>query len=386
MIVAATITILGIAIGIGVTQRAGLRMGGVVVIPLLAVYSLYSFEALPLFVVCGIIAYYLVNLIRSRTLIHGRQLLLTSIGVGAITPLTMVALFDMWNVSDSVAEIGFFGTILPGIAAYNYHKLDLEERRTDLLVSFGTLVALLALGAVLVNPTFATRLDPSLTTILFTPASDIAQYRRAVRGAVAPTTAFDRGRTLVLLAVGLLVSEAAHARWGVRMGGLIAIPLLVVLSLTNIWAVAVYLVGLGVVYAAITALNALTQVYGRVLLSCGVIASMGYGALVAAYAPVLSGFALYFTVLLTGIGAYNFHRVAPAERLESVVLSAGLFASLCLASQGIVETTRGGALTAISAAELVVLLGLISLSVHCTYHLEKRRRSVAKQHSRTVIP
>lgn len=385
MIAAAVITIVGIGISIGVTQLTGLRMGGVIVIPLLAVYSLYSFWALPLFLISAVIAYCLVGLIRNHTLIHGRQLLLTSLGVGAVAPIGSALLFETWNIFDSTIEIAFFGTILPGIAAYNYHKLDIEQRRKDVLVSGGTLVGLLVFGASFVNPTFATQFNPSLTSILFTSASDIAQYRQAVRGSVAPTTMLDRAWTLLLLLAGLGISELAHARWGVRMGGLIAIPLLVVLSLTNVWALGVYLVGLAVVYAAITAINALTLVYGRVLLSLGIITAMGYGMLVASYFPVVTGFSLYFTVILTGVGAYNFHRIAPAERTQSVALSAGLFSLLLAGSRGFIDPTPAGALTTVSTGDLLLLLGTICLGIYCAYLLEERRRTIAAHHSRGIL-
>lgn len=49
MIAALSITILGVLIGVGIAGMTGLRMDGVIVVPLLAMYSLYTFAALPLF-------------------------------------------------------------------------------------------------------------------------------------------------------------------------------------------------------------------------------------------------------------------------------------------------------------------------------------------------
>ncbi|WP_323171821.1 poly-gamma-glutamate biosynthesis protein PgsC/CapC [Natrialba sp. PRR66] len=385
MIVAAAITILGIAIGIGVTQYRGLRMGGVIVVPLLAVYSLYSFEALPLFLVTATLAYCLVGLIRRHTLIYGRQLLLVSLAAGALGPVTLALVFNRWAILGSTVELAFTGTILPGIAAYNYHKLDPEDRRLDLLVSAGLFVGLVAIAAALVSPTLATQLRSSLTSILFTPASDIAQYRNAVAGSVPTTTTIDRVWMLCLFLGGLVLSELAHARWGVRLGGLIAIPLLVALSIANAWTLGVFLAGVVVVYASITAINAITLIYGRVLLSLSVITAMGYGVLVASVAPTTVGFSLYFTVLLAGISAYNYHRVASAERLESVALAAALYALLLAGTRTFVEPRETGILTTVSAAEFAVLLGAVLFGIYCMHRLETRRQTVANYHSRQVL-
>jgi hypothetical protein len=385
MIAAAAITILGLAIGIAITQHLGLRLGGVIVVPLLAVYSLYSFAALPLFLVSGVVAYYLVGAIRSHTLIHGRQLLLTSLGIGAIVPISIFALFGVWDLFGSAAEIAFFGAILPGIAAYNYHKLDPADRRTDMLLSGGLLAGLIAFGASIVNPTFATQFDTGMASILFAPGSDIAEARHAVRGVATSESVLDRMWMLVLLGGGLAISELANARWGVRLGGLIAMPLLVALSLGNSWALGVYLVALAAVYTTITLINTATLIYGRALLSLGLITAMATGTLIASISPVVTGFALYFVVLLAGVGAYNFHRVAPAERLEAVGLSAGVFAALLIGTRMFVEAPSDGLLATVSVLELSLLVGAIALGAYCISTLEQRRWTVSKHHSREVL-
>lgn len=385
MIAAVAITVLGLAIGSVITQTTGYRLGGVIVVPLLAVYTLYSFAALPLFLVSGVVAYYLVGGIRSHTLIHGRQLLLTSLAVGATVPIASFALFEFWNVFGSAVEIAFFGAILPGIAAYNYHKLDPDERRADVLYSGGLLIGLIAFGASIVNPTFATQLDTGLASILFAPGSDIAQFRHSVRGTPGTAAVLDQMWMLVLLGTGLVLSEWANSRWGVRLGGLVAMPLLVALSLSNSWALGVYIVALAAVYAAITLVNAGTLVYGRALLSTGLIAAMTVGALVASLAPVVTGFTLYFVVLLAGVGAYNFHRVAPAERFASVSLSAGTYATLLIGTRSFVDPTSEGILATVSAVEVALLLVTLALSAYWVMTLERRRWTVSKRHARGTL-
>lgn len=384
MIAAVAITVLGLLLGIGIVQRTGLRVGGVIVVPLLAVYSLYTIAALPLFVLSTVIAYIGVGLIRNRTLIHGRQLLLASLGVGVTVPLISTVVFEIWPLFDSLAEIAFIGTILPGIAAYNFHKIGTEDRLTDIAVSFGVLGGLMTFGAALVNPTLATSVSPGLTSILFTPSSDIAQFNGAVRGAVATATFLPREPTVLLLLAGLVASESAHSRWGVRTGGLIAVPLLVVLALTNVWTIPVYLAGLAVVYGAINLIHRQTLLYGRVLLSLGLVVSMLYVVVVAAVLSTVTGFLLYFTAILAGVGAYNYHMVAPAERLESAALAAGLFSALIAVTRVLVEPTEVGALATVSSIHIVVLGGSVIGACYAMYRLEQRRRPVARHHSRGV--
>lgn len=384
MLVAALISIVGIILGIAIVERTGLRMGGVIVVPVLAVYSLYTFSALPLFLLSATIAYVLVGLIRQRTLIYGRQLLIASLGVGAIVPVVATITFDLWITLESAAEIAFVGTILPGIAVYNYHKLDEDQKMRDIAISLGALAGLVVLGAALVTPPLATHLNPGATSVLFTPGSDIAALHGVVRGDVALTTHLARDAMLVLIGLGVAFSEAAQARWGIRMGGLIAIPLLVVFALTHSAVVPVYLGGILATYAAITAINRLTLVYGRVLLSLALVVSMLYATAVAALMPVISGFLLYFSAILAGVGAYNFHRVSPPERLESVAISMGLFAALLAGTRLVFEPTSVGVLTSTTRLHAALFLVILAATAYSAYDLEKRRRTAANRHARGV--
>ncbi|WP_323173222.1 poly-gamma-glutamate biosynthesis protein PgsC/CapC [Natrialba sp. PRR66] len=374
--------IIGLATGAIVTQATGLRLGGVIVTPLLAVYSLYSFDALPMFLVSAVIAYYLVGIIRAHTLIHGRQLLLTSLGVGAITPVVFSIIITTW--SPGTPEMAFFGSILPGITAYNYHKLEPEERWSDVVLSCGLVTSLIVFGAAIVNPTVATELGSGMTSVLFSSGSDIAAFRGAIQGAPAAESVISKMWMLILLGLGLLASEMSRSRWGVRLGGLIAIPILVTLSLANAWTVIMYLLVLAVSFASITAINRLTLIYGRALLSIGLISSMMCGILVAATTAIISGFTLFFVVLLSGVGAYNFHRVAPAERLESLGLSAGLFGSLLVGTRLFIDPTADGLLNDPSVLEVSAIISVLILAAYCIWTLEQRRVTVAKYHARGV--
>ncbi|MFC6721036.1 poly-gamma-glutamate biosynthesis protein PgsC/CapC [Natrialbaceae archaeon GCM10025896] len=342
MLAAALITIFGLAAGIASVQQNGLRMGGVIVVPLLAVYTLYSVVSLPLFLFSFGVAIVGVGWLHERTLIHGRTQLLASIAIGAVVPLLITAIFGLWGHS-SVSDIAFVSTILPGLAAYNYHQLDPEKRPYDLALSAGVLIALFLFGVIMVSPTLADRLGTGLTSVLFSPGSDIAAARGATTGTVPETTVLSDAGVLTVIAVGMLGIEAAHARYGLRLGGLVALPLVVVLALTNWWAIPVYAIGVALIFGVATAVHHLTLVYGRVLLSLSLVAAMVYALVIAALGVIpISGFQLYFAAMFAGIGAYNLHLVAPTERGEAAALGAGLFVLLLGVSRIAVSPAETG--------------------------------------------
>lgn len=385
MIIATSILVIGLLTGILLVQRTGLRMGGVIVVPLLAVYSLYSFIALPFFLGSAIFAYVGLGVLQEYTLIHGRQRLLVCLVLGALLPVINSLFLGVGsNYADSSLPV-FFGTIIPGMAAYNFHALDPENRGADLLMSLAVLVGLLVVGGALVDPIFTGRLDPRLTSILFTPASDIAHFRDAVRGNVMQTTATSAGVAFVLMFIGVLLSEAANARWGIRMGGLIAIPLLVTFSFSNAWIIPVYLLGTVVTYLSLRLINYLTLVYGRILLTVGLITAFLYGSLVTVFTTVTFGYLLFFTSLLAGVGAYNFHLVPPVERGHAILASVGMFGLLAAGSRLVVQPAEGGILSSITTAHVIILIVGLAVSAWGIYELERRRRPVARHHARGIL-
>lgn len=379
MIAAAIVTILGLAAGIALVESTGLRMGGVIVVPLLALYTLHTVATLPLFLLSVGVAIVGVGELHDRTLIHGRALLLSSLVIGAVVPLLATAVFNVVGVP-AVSEIAFVSTILPGLAAYNYHQLDPQDQRRDLLLSGGVLAALCAVGAVLVSPTVANHLPNSLTAVLFSPGSDIAALRGATTGTVPETTVLSRPGVLTILALGAIGVEAAHARYGLRLGGLVAVPLVVVLTLTNWWALPIYAVGGALLFVVAVGLNRLTLIYGRVLLSCCLIAAMVYAVIVAALGNGLpiGGFQLYFASMLAGIGAYNFHLVAPEERPAAVALAAGLFVSLLGVTRFVVEPPTTGALASPSVVHIVGGAAVLMIATLAVLDLEQRHQLLAE--------
>ncbi|SDR31973.1 poly-gamma-glutamate biosynthesis protein PgsC/CapC [Natronobacterium texcoconense] len=326
MIVAATLTVLGLLIGIGIVQQYGLRLSGVLVVPLFAVYALYDFVAIPAFALGIVAAYGGLMVLQRRTFLFGRQLLLASMGISMAVPLGVFGGLTLAGVPGlTLSEFTFIGSILPGVAAYNYHQLESDRRRDDVLLSAATLLGLTGLGVALVNLPLAPYLGTITPPVLYGEGSDIAAVQDATIS--DGETPLEAPLPLILAAifVGMVVSEGAYLRWGIRLNGIIALPLLALFTLRSAAVLPLYLVALAVVYGLITLLHRWSLLYGRVLLASGLVIAILVSVPVAMLAPVTSGIHLFFTAILSGIGAYNFHRMPPKHRSTSFVLSAGAF-------------------------------------------------------------
>jgi hypothetical protein len=181
--------------------------------------------------------------------------------------------------------------------------------------------------------------------VLFAPTADVAQFRDAALAAAAPIgTVVDFEVAVALLLLGGAVSEAAYGRYGVRLNGLIAAPLLALLALQNASVAPLYLAGVATVSLLVWALNRLTLLYGRVLLSVAILASVLLVVPVGLVASATGGFVLLFLAILVGIGSYNLHRVAPPERATASVFSAALFVVSLAAMRAVTPPLPNGAL------------------------------------------
>ncbi|WP_158206060.1 poly-gamma-glutamate biosynthesis protein PgsC/CapC [Halomarina oriensis] len=361
MIVAALLVALGLLMGIVVTQARGLRMSGVLVVPLFAVYSLYDLYAFPLAVVSTAAAYLGLALLKRRTMLYGRVLLLSAIAIGAVVPIVGLAALSVLTGTDPVyAHLVFLGSVLPGVAAYNYHRLDRDRRIEDVGASLSAFVGLFVLGATVLNPTVAATLGRLTPTVLFASSADVATLRGAALADPALTaTGVGFGASVALLLAGGAVSEAVYGRYGVRLNGLIAAPLLALFALQSPSVVPLYLVGTVAVFLVVRTINRRTLLYGRVLLSVAVLAGVVLAVPAAAFLPGVSGFVLLFLSILAGIGAYNFHRLAPAERSTGALLSAALFVVSLAVALPVARPLSGTML----AESLVVTVALSLLGV-----------------------
>ena len=89
MLIATTVMLLGLIIGVGAAQLASLRLGGVIVVPLVSVYLLRSFATFPVFVASVAAAYASLRAIENRVLLYGRPLFVVSVLIGALVPVVV---------------------------------------------------------------------------------------------------------------------------------------------------------------------------------------------------------------------------------------------------------------------------------------------------------
>lgn len=375
MIVAATLTALGLLMGITLVQLYGLRMSGVLVVPLFAVYVLYDFLALPAFVLGTIAAYTGLSVLQQRTLLFGRHLLLASMAISMAVPLAVFGGLATAGVSGlRLSSFTFVGSILPGVAAYNYHQLERDRRLEDVLVSSGVLVGLVALGVSLVNLTLAPSLGRLTPPLLYGERSDIAIVREAtISGDVTLFADASIALILAVIVLGMIVSEGVYGRWGIRVNGIIAIPLLALFALQSAAIVPLYIAGVAVTYTLLTLLHRTTLLYGRVLLSTGLVIAVVGSVPVAIVLPVTSGLHVFFTAILIGVGAYNLHRMPAKHRWTSISLSAGAFAIFTVGLRLALTPGPEGLLVTHLPLQLVVLGAAVIAGGHTALKLERLR-------------
>jgi hypothetical protein len=370
MLIAVALTLVGLLVGVTATQRFGLRLGGVLTAPLLAVYSLHDLGTLPIFVASAVLAYLAVGYVTRTTLLHGRPLFLVGIGAGMVAS---VGLFLVASLAGAVVPLGaieLVGSVLPGIAAYNFHRQQWRTMLVDLGATLATVAGLLALGAGLVTVVAGTALAELGPAILLAGPADVVAWTgvEATGGGTPPRYALLP--TLALVAVGLLASEALRRRYGLRPAGIVALPVLALFALSNPWLVPLYLLTAGTAYAATRLLARRTLVYGRVLLSAGIAVGVLVAitvavptALVASLldAAVADGMTVFVVGVLGGVGAYNLEVVPPAERPHTVAVAVALFAGLCWLAVALVRPTEG-ALFADAGLPAVVATALVAVA------------------------
>ncbi len=323
MIVAVTVTGLGVlAVGV-ITQLFGYRTGGTIAIPVIAVYSLKNALMLPIFVLSTLIAYFGLSVVKRRTLIYGRDELLAAMAIGSGVPLAILVGF--WaTLPESLRSVVFIGSVLPGLTAYNYHQVKPEFRRYDLLTTTLLLIALIALGWLLISPSHSNTLGRLTPPVLYSQTADVAVLKNAVVVERLEPTILERPVAVLLFLTGVLLSERIRSRFGVRTG-MVAMALLAIYALANVWLLALYLAVLGVAYAGLKTVHYVTLLYGRVLISAATVTALLAVVPLSVALPISRGLSAYFVAILAGVNAYSWHVTAPAQRVLFVPLQAGSF-------------------------------------------------------------
>lgn len=371
MWIPAAVLVTGLFAVIFATERYGLRFGGVVVVPLLAMYVLFDYRALPLFVISTATAFASLLLIEKRVVLYGRRLFVTAIAVGALVPITSFLLAELLlGAALPLSEVAYLGSILPGIAAYNLHRLDREDQVADVVGSLALVVGLVLLAAFFL-PRALLAGELSAASLLETARQMLVAQVGPVLSAPAPV--LPRSVVVALFVVGLLGSELARKRYGIRLAGVIAVPLVAVFALHDLRLLALYLVATAVAAGFIRVVHRTTFLYGRNLLGGACIVGVILAAPTTPFLPAEVGLRPLIVGLLGGVTAYNAHVLAPGERLRSAVVSAGAFVLVFGLANGAAFVLGSPYAYAVGLGDVVVGAILLAAAGAAVYEFEDRR-------------
>jgi len=372
MLVATAIMILGLLVGVSASQFGALRLGGVIVVPLIAVYLLRSFGSFPLFVVSIAAAYVSLKVVTDRYLIYGRQLFLVTIVVGSLVPVTVFELFGTgFGLRDIVGEVEFLGSILPGIAAYNFHRMDDDRRVLDAVWAMAVLLFLVVAGIGLVVAVGLTPLSGVLPPVLLGPKSDIAiAFDLTVSRPTVPVIA-TRRFGFGLIVFGTILSEGVRRRYGLRVGGVIIVPVVVIGAFREPWTLPLWVGATAVSYVGVQILHWWTLLYGRVLLSMGVVFGLLAVTSLMTVVPVENGLLPFFVGILGGVTAYNLHVVPSAERRESVAVTVGVFVVVTAVARLFVVPPLGGFVATVTGGHIAIGVALLAPTAWVAYRHER---------------
>lgn len=374
MLVATAMMLAGLVAGIAAAQLRGLRLGGVIVVPLVTVYLLRSFTTFPVFVLSVCASYASLYIVTNRLLLFGRSLFVIAVVVGALVPvLTFEVLTITTGIGAGITRIEFIGSVLPGIAAFNYYRVGAEDRILDVVWSLTLVLFLTVLGIGLVIFVGLTPLAEVAPPMLLGPNSDIANaFGLVVQRGRIPVIASDLVG-LGLVAVGLSFSEGFRSRYGLRIGGVIVVPLVVLASFRNGWMLPLW-GGLTVVtYVAVQVLHWWTLLYGRVMLAAAVIIGLLTTIAVVPVVPVQHGLLPFFTGILSGVSGYNLHVVPPAERRATVFVTVAVLVLVAGIARLFIIPPSRGFLQYVQSRDLIVGVLACLPAVWELYHLERIR-------------
>lgn len=374
MLIATVIMLFGLLAGVIGSQLAGLRLGGVIVVPLVTVYLLLNFATFPVFVLSVAAAYVSLWIIKRRLLLYGRKLFVLSVVIGAVVPILVFGpLVDIAGIDIELSQIEFVGSVIPGIAAYNYHRIDNERRVLDMVWSLAVVLFLTVVGIGLVIFVGLTPLATVTPPLLLAPESSIAvAFGLTVSRPLIPTIA-PTGVAAGIVITGALLSEAVRSRYGLRVAGVVVVPLVVLAMFRNRWMLALWLVTTAAAYVSVRALHWWTLLYGRVLLAFSFIAGLIIAISATVVVPVRHGLLPFFIGLFSGVAAYNTHLVPPAERRATVVVTGGLLAFVGTLARLFVTPPPRGLVRSVGTVDLLVAAVLCVAALVELYRLERIR-------------
>jgi hypothetical protein len=380
------IVLVGLVAGVIGAQLAGFRFGGVVTIPVVAVYSLHDFATLPMFVLSVAVAYLLLAVIKRHILIYGRPLFVLSVVAGALVPALALWGYSMADISDAyLVQYAFLGSILPGVAAYNFHRIgNPRKRRLDAMGALGLAGLLIGFGTLLVSFIGHSPLANVGSPVLLGPSSDIATALGVVVDRPSLIGSVPDQFLLGLVAFGVLIAEAIRSRYGLRLGGVAVVPIMVLIGFHNEWLLFVWAITTVVSFVCVQLTHRWTLLYGRVLLSVSIAAGLSFATAVMFVAPVQpeAGFFLFFTGIFGGVTAYNGHVIPPADRRAATLILVSAFVMLAAIGRLFVVPLQAGFLRPVSGWHL--LAGSLVAVPGC-WELLRLERTIPRKSARPSI-
>jgi hypothetical protein len=365
--------VVGISVIAALSHYSGYRVGGVMVVPLLVVYTFREPLSPIVFAVGAIAAWGALWAVREYTLSHGRRVFLVGVvsGVGAtVVAAYVLATWTPANLPFDDAEV--VASIFPGVAAYNVMRLDRGERVGDVLAMTAVFVMLTLLAAGLL---FFFEGKPFPTPpVLALPTSDLVAWLGVEPRGEPLTPIVPEWLSVALLIADVSIYEAVRKRYDLRLAGIIVIPMLAVFSVRLDAVAAVFAVGSILVFALLSIAHWLSLLYGRVLLALSLVLGLSYALAVIIFVEsALPGLTLFFLGLFVGIAAHNLFRASPPIRSASLRISAGLFVLFYAVLFAFVDIPLGGLFSGLDPGYLLVGLLAVGLAVVELVRLERSR-------------
>ena len=319
--------IIGLTLGALAAQLKSYRLGGVMVLPILAIYTLREFFTPVIFIIGTVAAWISLWVLQEYTLNYGRRLFLSAVSTGVIaTILTGFVLSQVFPNQLSFETAEAITSIFPGITAFNLMRVSPGNRRAELLIIGCSYLALIAVGVLLLwlFPTFVTQTPPFLTLQI----SDITAWIE-LRPQGSPHSRVIPGWiVLIILPISIFIYEGFRQRYDHRLVGIVIIPTLGLFTVQSSSVVIFYTLGATIIYYFITYIQYMTLFYGRVLLTVSILLGTIYSLIFGVFFSqlvLIPGVSLFFTGIFVGIGAYNLNRVSRKTRLAHIRIDAGLF-------------------------------------------------------------
>lgn len=342
MLLSSLLVVTGVILGAILARYRRVHLGGIVLIPVVAIFALRSVVVFPLFVLGLAMAYAAIHIVRRYVLLYGLRLRGLAIATGAVPTGLAVA------TGVEIEVVAVAASALPGLVALYLHHQSWEQQETA-IVTYGSAVTALGVGGI--TAVTASFTPPCVTCgvvpwsafqpVLLDRGTDVALFLgygfRTARPELEPLIAI-----IGIVGIAVVLAETVEAGWGFGFFGAVDLPVLVVLALRARLALAVYLViGIGC-YVALTVVHRRTLIHGPPLLAIAITV-----AALAVLWPALAfeaadGVGMFAAGLLAAVGAYQLHKTTSADRPAAVLSGAGVFVVAFAAGRGLLVPLSDG--------------------------------------------